>query len=150
MAILIENRQTSIKLDWRHIKSHLNKVLTHLDCRDKEISLSFVDNETIRELNRIYLGRDEYTNVISFSLTEGEFGQVNPHILGDIVVSVDRAKEDALKTGLNFEDMVDFLLIHGLLHLLGYDHERGSKEDELKMRQKERDLFHFACGITLE
>ncbi len=123
------------------------KVLT---LADHELSITFVDNLAIQEINRTYLKRDKPTNVISFSLGEGEFGNLNPGILGDIVISVEQAMADALSGGLDFQDEIDFLLIHGLLHLLGYDHENTSESTAEQMREKERELFFTLKGINLE
>jgi len=111
-----------------------------LGCPDYEVSILLVDNVRIEEMNRKYLGKSGPTNVISFSMTEGEFGGINPHLLGDVVVSVETAKRQALESKVSLGEMVDFLLIHGLLHLVGYDHERSSSEAEI-MEAKEEELL---------
>ncbi|MBN1613400.1 MAG: rRNA maturation RNase YbeY [Deltaproteobacteria bacterium] len=112
-------------------------------CGDREISLLLVDDEGIREINRRYLERDYATNVISFSLGEGEFGQINPELLGDIVISVERAQAEAAASGIAFPDMMDFLMIHGLLHLLGYNHE-GTDPIQARLMQKEEESVFFS------
>ncbi len=111
-----------------------------MECPDYEVSILLVDDVRIEEMNRKYLGKSGPTNVISFSMTEGEFGGINPHLLGDVVVSVETAKRQALEGKVSLGEMVDFLLIHGLLHLLGYDHERSSSEAEI-MEAKEKELM---------
>lgn len=121
-----------------------------LSCSDQEISLLFVDNVQIREMNRRYFKRDHETNVISFSIREGAYGHVNPHLLGDIVISVERAVQDAASGDLPFNDEIDFLLIHGLLHLLGFQHENVDENEAIKMRQKEDELFFLLKGYYLE
>ena len=141
MKIQIDNNQKKIKLDKRKIRQTTTTLLKYLASADKEISLSFVDDKTIQQLNKQYLNRDKPTNVLSFSLQEGEFGNVNPHILGDIVISVDTAQADAAQSTLTLEQEIDFLIIHGLLHLLGYNHENTTKEETKKMQVKEKDLF---------
>lgn len=119
----------------------LNRILKNLNCADKELSLLFVDDEGIRNINRHFLYRDHPTNVISFSMREGPFGDINPDILGDIVISLETAFRDAREAAVSFHEELDFLMIHGLLHLLGYNHE-GASEDEVKqMEEKERELF---------
>ena len=143
MKIQIENNQNKIKIDKRKIRSTTIKLLKYLDCADKEISLSFVNDETIQQLNNQYLHKDKPTNVLSFSLQEGEFNNINPQILGDIVISLDTAQADASKSGLSLEQEIDFLIIHGLLHLLGYNHEKTTKEETKKMQRKEKDLFRL-------
>jgi len=142
MKIQIENSQTEIKIDRRKIRGTVLQILKILDCGDKEVSISFVDDETIRQLNKQYLARDRATNVLSFSLREGECGNINPQILGDIIISVQTARRDAVKGKLSIELEIDFLLIHGILHLLGYNHENTTKEEAARMKKKERELFN--------
>ena len=142
MKLQIKNSQNKIKTDKRRIRGTVLRILKLLDCVDKEISISFVDDENIKQLNKQYLGRDKATNVLSFSLQEGECGNINPQILGDVVISVETAQKDAIKGKLNIEQEIDFLLIHGILHLLGYNHENTTKKETNKMRQKEKELFN--------
>lgn len=150
MSIHIENRQKAVKLDLRRIRRVVHKLREALSCPDQEISLLFVDNEQIREINRQYLNRDHPTNVISFSIREGDCGHVNPHLLGDIVISVERALQDAAAGDLPFNDEIDFLVIHGLLHLLGYEHEGADDSEATKMREKEDAVFFLLKGYQLE
>jgi probable rRNA maturation factor len=100
-----------------------------------------VDDEKIRVLNRDYLQRDRPTNVISFPMREGEGGGIQPAVLGDVVISADTAARDAGEAGLPFESELYFLLLHGILHLCGYDHERGTEEEARQMEEKEREIF---------
>jgi probable rRNA maturation factor len=94
---------------------------------DKEIGILFVDDRQIRELNQRYLKRDRPTNVISFPMAQGEFSEINPQLLGDVVISVETAVREAEESGLSLEEEVAFLLIHGILHLTGYDHTGGGR-----------------------
>ena len=148
MKLQIENSQNKIKIDKRKIRSTVLKVLKILDSPDKEISISFVDDKNIKQLNKQYLGKDRSTNVLSFSLQEGEQGDINPQILGDIIVSVETAKRDALYGKLTIAQEIDFLIIHGILHLLGYNHENTTKKETNKMQQKEKDLFNAINGCN--
>ncbi len=141
MKIQIENKQTKIKIQRRKIRSTVLKLLKIMDCANKELSISFVDDNTIKQLNNHYLQRNHSTNVLSFSLQEGEYGNVNPHILGDIVISTETAQRDAAKGDLSLSEEIDFLIIHGLLHLLGFNHENTTKAQTTKMQMKERELF---------
>ena len=141
MKIQIENKQTKIKIQRRKIRSTVLKLLKIMDCANKELSISFVDDNTIKQLNNHYLQRDHSTNVLSFSLQEGEYGNVNPHILGDIVISTETAQRDAIRGDLSLSEEIDFLIIHGLLHLLGFNHENTTKAQTTKMQMKERELF---------
>lgn len=109
-----------------------------------------MDNEEIRELNRHYLGRDYPTNVISFAMSEGDYGEVNPQLLGDIIISVEKAMSEGEASGNSFKKSLDFLLIHGLLHLIGYDHESGDKKEARRMQDKEDELFLYLNGFTLQ
>jgi probable rRNA maturation factor len=146
MKLQIRNNQNKIKINKRKIRGTVLKILKILDCVDKEISLSFVDDENIKQLNKQYLGRDKATNVISFSLQEGEYSDINPQIMGDIIVSVETAQRDAIKGNLTVTQEFEFLIIHGILHLLGYNHENTTKKETNKMRQKEKDLFNAING----
>ena len=150
MTIHIENRQKMIKLNTRRIRQSTQKILKILGLEEKEVSLLFLDNAGIREINRDYLHRDWPTNVISFAIGEGEFSGINPDLLGDIVVSVERAMDDAQDGNLPFEDELDFLVIHGLLHLTGYDHESGSEAQAAQMKEKEQELFQALRGYPLD
>ncbi|OPY82401.1 MAG: Endoribonuclease YbeY [Smithella sp. PtaU1.Bin162] len=141
MKIQIANKQNKIKIAKRDIRSTVIKLLKYLNCTDKEISISLVDDKTIQRMNYQYLERDKPTNVLSFSLQEGKFSNINPQILGDIVISVDTARQEASLRNFTFEQEIDFLIIHGLLHLLGYNHEKTTKEETRKMQRKEKKLF---------
>jgi probable rRNA maturation factor len=113
-----------------------------LGCPDStELSVSIVGDRSIRIINREYLGKDRPTNVISFSLQEGDFGQINPHVLGDVIISADTAAREAEAGGVVFFERLSFLLLHGTLHLCGYDHERSGEAEAVKMQQKEQQLF---------
>lgn len=107
---------------------------------EAEVSLLLVDDREIQELNRCFLGRDRPTNVLAFSMREGEFSSLHPHLLGDIVISIETAKRQSKKSGLNEMEMLTLLLIHGILHLLGYEHE-GNKKEARKMVIKQKELF---------
>jgi probable rRNA maturation factor len=115
-----------------------------LGCPEEtELSVSIVGDRAIRRINREYLAKDHPTNVISFSLQEGEFAGITPHALGDVVISVDTAAREAAEAGLETFERLCFLLLHGILHLCGYDHERSGVAEAVKMEQKERELFRI-------
>jgi probable rRNA maturation factor len=118
--------------------------------RGTELSILLVDDEKIRVINRDYLRKDRPTNVISFAMREGEGGQVQPTLLGDVVISTETAGRDAAEAGLGFESELYFLLLHGILHLLGYDHERGTAEDARRMEDKEEEVFALIRTEFLE
>ncbi|MBY7143351.1 rRNA maturation RNase YbeY [Virgibacillus sp. NKC19-3] len=113
--------------------------------KEAEISVNFVDDKEIQELNRNYRQQDRPTDVISFALedtVEGELdiiGEDIPLVLGDIVISVDKAKEQAIEYNHSLEREVGFLTVHGFLHLLGYDHQE--QQEETIMFQKQEDIL---------
>ena len=106
---------------------------------DAELSVLFIGDRAMRTLNQQYRGKDSTTDVLSFSLREGPFGGVQPNLLGDIVISAPMARRQAVDAGLTMQQELERLLIHGLLHLVGYDHER-SAADARSMERKERSL----------
>ena len=109
-----------------------------------EISVSFVNNEQIREMNRQYRDKDSETDVLSFPMGENGNYDVNHEtgakILGDIVISVPKAMEQAKTYGHSLEREMGFLTAHSMLHLLGYDHEKGGLE-RVRMREKEERVM---------
>ena len=116
-------------------------ILNALGCPEKtELSISIVGDRSIHSLNREYLGKDRPTNVISFSLQEGDFGSLTT-ALGDVVISADTAAREAEAGGINTWERVVFLLLHGILHLCGYDHERSGEAAARRMQKKEQQLF---------
>jgi len=141
MKIQIENKQTKIKIDRRKIRSTVRTILNIMDCANKELCISFVDDKTIQQLNKNYLQRDKSTNVLSFSMQEGQYGNINPNILGDIIISAETAQRDAEIGNLSLSEEIVFLIIHGLLHLLGFNHENTTKAQTTKMRMKEKELL---------
>ena len=115
-----------------------------------EVSVTFVDNDRIQEINREYRDKDQPTDVISFALEEmgeGEIaiiGEDIPKVLGDIIISIPRAREQAVDYGHSFARELGFLAVHGFLHLLGYDHM--TKEDEEKMFSRQKEILE-AYGL---
>ena len=106
-----------------------------------ELSVVIVGDRSIRRLNREYLGRDKPTNVISFPMQEGEFVELNPEVLGDVVISAATCAREAETGGIPFGSRLVFLLLHGILHLSGFDHERSGETEAQRMEKKERELF---------
>jgi len=117
--------------------------LADLGLSEVELSILFVDDARIQELNRQYLGRDRPTNVIAFPMKEGEFSVLNPHLLGDLVISVDTAERQCSQFGLGRMQTVILLMIHGILHLVGYEHE-GTRKGAREMALKQRELLRSA------
>lgn len=106
-----------------------------------ELSVTFVGDRTIRRLNREYRGIDKPTNVLSFSMAEGDCAGINPHLLGDVVISVDTARREASQEGISLADRLGFLLLHGILHVTGHDHERSGDAEARRMERVQRKMI---------
>jgi probable rRNA maturation factor len=111
-----------------------------LGSKDFDVTLLLVDDEEITRLNRRYFHRHRPTNVISFPMQGGPSASIPSKILGDVVISAETAERQAKEAGEKPEDEILFLMIHGMLHLLGYDHE-GREKERRAMEKKERELF---------
>ena len=121
-------------------------ILNALDSPDAELSIVIADDAQIQDLNREYLHRDRPTNVMAFPMQEGLFSGISPHMLGDIVISVDTAYTEATSADMDFHTRFNQLLVHGILHLFGYDHENDSKE-ALRMEEKSLALSKLIENI---
>lgn len=112
--------------------------------KDAEVSVSFVSNHEIKQLNAQYRGKDKSTDVLSFPLGENGVYDVNTetgaYLLGDIVISMEKAIVQAQMYGHSLEREVGFLTVHSMLHLLGYDHENGGLE-ATRMREQEESVL---------
>lgn len=122
------------------IRRRAEKMLAHLDLHGVELSVALVDDATIHELNRTYRHKDKPTDVLAFALGEGE--QLEPaagerRMLGDVILSVDTAGRQARQRRRPLLDELTMLLGHGLLHLLGYDHQTDAEEREMTALTRE-------------
>ena len=158
MEIAIKNNQRLIKANYRVIKRVLSKALTHLayEGRDTlvsgkqvlerlEVSVLLVNDAGMKRLNHLYRGIDATTDVLSFPLiSEKPSLHVRHFLLGDIVISLPQAKRQAEEYGATFNLELSRLLIHGLLHLLGHNHEESSYR-AAKMRRLEAELAEVVC-----
>lgn len=140
MQIQILKRRRKKTPPARDLRRKIGAILNELGLAECEISVVFTDDAEIHQLNRDYRGKDKPTDVLSFSQREGEFGDETDTMLGDVVISVDTAGRQADEKGHTVEKEIDILLIHGILHLAGYDHERGAAESR-KMKAKERRML---------
>ena len=118
-----------------------------------ELSVTFTDNEGIQAVNKQYRNIDKATDVLSFPLTDFEGGEEPPAdeptvSLGDVIISLERAKEQAEEFGHSFEREVAFLTVHSTLHLLGYDHEL-SEDDDADMRRRQREILE-SMGLAVK
>lgn len=117
-----------------------------MDSPDTELSLLITDDNEIALLNKQYLGRKGPTNVIAFPMSEGEFPEITPRLLGDVVISADTASREAGEMGISLEERFTQLLIHGILHLSGYDHE-ASEQQAREMDQKAEALLRAIASF---
>ena len=140
MEIQVANRQNEIETDPERIAAKARKILSALACPDGELSIVLVGDEEIGSLNWRYLKRRGPTNVLAFPMREGEFGDLHPNLLGDVVISLPTARREAEEAGTSLEAMVDRLLVHGILHLFGYDDEKNDRAAR-EMEERSEELL---------
>lgn len=107
---------------------------------EAELSIVIVDDSEMTQINLEHRQINRTTDVLSFPMLEGEFGEIYPEMIGDVVISAETAESISRETTLTFEAVVDLLLVHGILHLLGYDHEE-SEQRAREMRGKTMELL---------
>src|SRR3990167_491776 len=145
MVIYLENAKRSAgrKLPVRELKKTGRRILELLNQNQAELSIALVKNREIQRLNARYRHKNEPTDVLSFpsggDLPEGM------RLLGDVVISVEQAEKQARKRRKTLMEEMERLLIHGILHLLGYDHERSRRDAQI-MRGMEKKLSQALCG----
>lgn len=109
------------------IRKNAQVILNALDSPEAELSIVIVDDDEIAALNQTYLNRQGPTNVIAFSMREGAFADISPQLLGDVVISIETAHRESEAAGIDPLRRFDQLLVHGILHLFGYDHETNDE-----------------------
>jgi probable rRNA maturation factor len=140
MKILLKNLQRRRRLNKAKIIKSAGKILSLLEQPEAELSILFVGDKRMVQLNAAYRGKRKTTDVLSFE-ADIPFRESNqPSALGDIVISVPKAESQAEMSGTGFYDEVNRLLIHGTLHLLKHDHEESAYKARL-MRKKEKEIF---------
>ena len=152
MSVLIDNRQEAVKVDEAleaFVVQVVEEVIAYEQCEEEfEVSISFVNNQEMRKLNKEYRNIDKETDVLSFPLVEFIEEELNAEdenaeyieeeiALGDIVISMEKAAEQSEEYGHSFKRELAFLLVHGMLHLLGYDHDEEASEGEMFDKQEE-------------
>ncbi len=143
MNIELDNRQDKMEIEeelMKKLESVMEKCLEYEGWNsDYEVSMVFVDNDQIRELNRDFRDIDRATDVLSFPLVEEGESQLEEKLLGDIVISLERALEQSREYAHSFEREMAFLVCHSMFHLMGYDHD--TEENTRVMRSKEEDVL---------
>jgi probable rRNA maturation factor len=138
--VSVLNRQNRVPVDRRKIGAAARRILKALGYEGYELTVVLVDDLEITRLNRQYLRHNRPTNVISFPMMDGTPESLRSRVLGDVVISAETAQRDAGEAGEKTGDEILFLMIHGILHLTGYDHE-GSAAERRKMETKEKEFF---------
>ena len=135
----IINNQRKIKLDWQIFKIFAESVMRLIsEPGNKFVTVGFVSDRKMRELNKQFRGKNSSTDVLSFPYQAEEF-ETESESLGDIVISVEQAKKQSEENALTLETEIKQLILHGVLHLCGYDHETDAGEmnaAELRLRDK--------------
>jgi probable rRNA maturation factor len=137
--IEVINKQRRHAVDANNWREFAQKALTAIGSAGAGVTIAFVSDRAIQELNRRFREKNRPTDVLSFPSEQADFEMAEGENLGDVVISVERAAEQALENGLSLEEELAQLILHGLLHLHGYDHEtdRGEMNAfELKLRRK--------------
>jgi len=156
MAIHLKNQQRAKSLNLRRIRKDLSGALSLLGCEEAELSILFVGSAKMKQLNTLYRGIPKETDVLSFPMHEeisfySRAGRSTPYdsplVLGDIVISVPKTIRQSREYETSFQDELRRLLIHGLLHLLGYDHEK-SRYQKVLMEKKEKEILHAFAGLA--
>jgi rRNA maturation RNase YbeY len=140
MEVQIKFQQKIPGLKSLTISRALKKVLKDLDCHDGELSVLLTDDQHMAHLNRRFLQREGPTNVLAFPMSDGDESDDDFGMLGDIVLSVDRAIHESKALEEPLEETVYRLLVHGLLHLLGFDHEKSPEEARRMQTEQDRLL----------
>jgi len=142
MEVLIDNRQKKYPMAMTKIQQKARDILNVLECHDAELSVLIVDDPQIATLNQKYLHRSGPTNVIAFPMHTDVFPNINPGLLGDVVISIETAAREGERIGIGMEERIVQLLVHGILHLIGYDHEKSEAQAE-QMAQKENEVLRM-------
>ncbi|MFQ5597387.1 MAG: rRNA maturation RNase YbeY [Nitrospiria bacterium] len=141
MQVSIQNKQRKFQLDEKRVLDWTRIILSMQKIHHGEISLVFVNNRRIRIFNKAYRFVDRPTNVLAFPMREGPGGALHPFFLGDVMISLEMVKKEARLYRRTWDEQLLILLIHGILHLLGYDHTRSARE-EARMMRREKWIFN--------
>lgn len=142
MPIRIQNRQRAVRLPTPAITKRVEQIMAYLDCAEHELSLVFANEAMMRALNRTYRQRDYPTNVLAFPQRTTAAQEPISLVLGDVVVAPAVAAREAEAAGQTLEERVVYLILHGVLHLLGYDHE-GSSGQRRRMEKREQEILAY-------
>jgi probable rRNA maturation factor len=137
--IEVVNRQRGLAVDCDAWRGFAEKAIRVVPANGAGVTVAFVSDRAMRELNGRWRGKRETTDVLSFPAAQDEFEKLEGQSLGDVVISVEQAARQAAEHGLDFDEEVAQLILHGLLHLCGYDHETDNGEmNRLELRLRRR------------
>ncbi|MDQ2854965.1 MAG: rRNA maturation RNase YbeY [Acidobacteriota bacterium] len=137
--IEVINRQRTIQLEGPHWEAFTAKAMKVASAGDADVTIVFVSDRFMREINRTWRGKRGTTDVLSFPANQDEFEKAAGLNLGDVFISVEQAARQAAANGLSLEEEIAQLILHGLLHLCGYDHETDNgKMNRLEVRLRRR------------
>ncbi len=137
--IEVINRQRRRRLDTARWREFAEKALGEIGAKDEGATIVFVSDRVVRDLNRRFRGRNTATDVLAFPTERAAFEEREEIGLGDVVVSVERAVAQSAEHGLSFDEELAQLILHGLIHLCGYDHETDNGEmNRLELRLRRR------------
>lgn len=139
--VLYDNRQDFMEITGENLKAIEEAINVTIQTEnavgDFEVSVSFVTNEEIQELNRMYRNVDKETDVLSFPMDEDEANEEGYIMLGDVIISTQKIIEQAEEIGHSLQREMLYLTVHSMLHLLGYDHMEDDEKEEMRQREKE-------------
>lgn len=140
MQISIQNRQKKYRMNRKKVLQWVREILLMQKYQHGEVGLIFVNDRQIQTYNRDYRHKDRPTDVLAFPMLEGIGGELHLQFLGDVMISLEMVEKEADLYGRSRPRQLLILLIHGLLHLIGYDHERSPREAK-RMSRRERYIL---------
>ncbi len=151
MPVLVTSEIDQPSCSLQALEKMAEVLLAQTGRKDNELSILLVDDRKITELNSSYRKKNKATNVLSFPMLDPDEEEDGvPQLLGDIVISLDTAEREATEAGTSLDDYLPILLVHGYVHLLGFDHELGDEEETrmFAMEKKLLDQLDGAKGLT--
>ncbi len=146
MPVHIKRRRGIPKINAAKFRYRAVRLTKLLKIEDKELSILLTDDSEMTALNRSFRKRNRTTDVLAFSQLEGDRGDLHQHILGDVVICVPQAERQAKKRGLTLSQELTVLLVHGTLHLIGYEHVGAGRRAAASMRREQDNLVAILDG----
>jgi probable rRNA maturation factor len=140
VPVILQNYQRAVAIDQKWLSRTAEAILSAARAETTELSVVLVSDRRMRALNHCYRKKDWSTDVLAFPLREGRFSRFGGALLGDVVISMQTAKRQAKEFGHSLREEIERLLVHGILHLLGYDHEQNVRAAAV-MARRERAIL---------